>query len=97
MANTIIKKPIVTEKSIANSENFNKYTFEVDMKANAHSAAAELKKIFNISKVLGTNTLIRLGKKKGRSKNGKVVGKRSNRKIMVFTLPEGESIDLFKQ
>ena len=35
----VIKRPVVTEKSIDAADFENKYTFEVDMRANKHQVA----------------------------------------------------------
>ena len=45
---TIVKKPIVTEKSIAMQERDNAYTFFVDMRANKVEIVRAIEKIFKV-------------------------------------------------
>ena len=58
----IIKRPIITEKSVKLAET-NKYTFEVDKTANKIEIAKAIETIFNV-KVVGVNTITVLPKHK---------------------------------
>lgn len=91
----IIKKPVITEKTLALVEASNIYVFEVATNANKHSARQELQKLFNVV-VDKVTTLVRPGKEIRWSKNRRP-GRRSSRKIMYFKLAAGNSIDIFKQ
>jgi large subunit ribosomal protein L23 len=90
----VIKKPVLTEKSIDLYKNFEKVTFEVDENATKKQAKEMLEKVFDVevSKVWVINRL-------GTSKINRFTGKRKskrNKKIMVFKLEKGK-IDLFKE
>ena len=85
----IIRRPIISEKSIALREALNQVTFEVDMASNK----IEIRKAIELlleAKVSSVNTMIVRGKQK---RIGRYAGKRPNWKKAVVTLQEGESID----
>ena len=90
-AYTIIKRPVVTEKSTIQKEEFNQLTFEVDKKANKVEIARAIEKIFKV-KVLDVRTAKVLGKTKRR---GRVLGKRRDWKKAMVTLAPGARIDFF--
>lgn len=91
----LIKSPIITEKTVALAEQFNQYTFEVAVNANKLAAAAELAEAFKV-KVVGVRVNNRLGKSYAHGKYRRVTALKSAKKIMVFQLKSGDSIDLFK-
>ena len=62
-ARDIIKGPIVTEKSMKLKEDFNKYTFKVDKKANKIQIKQAVEEIFKV-KVLNVATINVLPKRK---------------------------------
>jgi large subunit ribosomal protein L23 len=83
---TIVKKPIVTEKSTATQERDNSYTFLVDMRANKVEIARAIEKIFKV-KVEKVRTQVRKGKpRRMRFK----WGKQPDWKRAVVTLKEGK-------
>jgi len=88
-AREIVKKPIVTEKSMEGAA-YNKYTFRVDPKANKIEIRKAIEKIFNV-KVTKVNTLNVEGKER---KRGRYVGKTSDWKKAVVTLREGDKIEI---
>ena len=88
----IIKRPVVTEKTSIQKEEFNQVTFEVDRRANRVEIARAIEKIFNV-KVQNTRTAHVKGKIKRR---GKILGKRKDWKKAVVTLMPGERIDFFE-
>ncbi|MBI9077197.1 MAG: 50S ribosomal protein L23 [Desulfatibacillum sp.] len=90
-AYTIIKRPVVTEKSTIQKEEFNQLTFEVDKKANKVEIARAIEKIFKV-KVLDVRTSKVLGKFKRR---GKIMGKKRDWKKAMVTLVPGAKIDFF--
>ena len=55
LASEIIKRPIITEKSMLLVENLNKYTFSVDKRANKVQIARAIEELFNV-KVVKVNT-----------------------------------------
>ena len=86
----IIKRPLRTEKSVADGEKTNSYHFEVDLKANKIQIKQAVEKFFNV-KVEDVRTLV----KKGKQKRVKLkVGRTKDWKKAVVTLKEGNSIDL---
>lgn len=86
----IIKRPLRTEKSVADGERTNSYHFEVDLKANKIQIKQAVEKFFNV-KVDDVRTLVRKGKQRRvRLK----VGRTKDWKKAIVTLKEGNSIDL---
>ncbi|MDX1909127.1 MAG: 50S ribosomal protein L23 [Bacteroidia bacterium] len=94
---SILKRPIVTEKTNAYSEKgLPKYGFEVDLKATKEEVRAEVERIYGV-KVEEVNTLIVRGKRRTRmTKKGVLEGKSSNFKKAIVTLAASEEIDFFK-
>jgi large subunit ribosomal protein L23 len=85
----VIRRPIISEKSMNLREVLNQVTFEVDMASNK----IEIRKAVELlleAKVASVNTMIVRGKTK---RMGRFSGKRSNWKKAVVTLLEGETID----
>ena len=87
----IIKRPIITEKSMSLKEQFNKYTFAVDPKANKIEIKNAVEAIFNV-KVLSGATLNVAGKAK---RMGKYEGKTAAYKKAIVKLAEGQTIEAF--
>lgn len=87
----VLKKPVLTEKSLTLMENENKYTFDVDVNANKFEIKNAVEKLFNV-KVLSVNVMNVRPKKK---RLGKYVGKTNRRKKAIVKLAEGNKIDLF--
>ncbi len=88
----IIKRPIITEKTSIQKEDFNQVSFEVDKRANRVEIARSIEKIFNV-KVDKTRTIHVKGKVKRR---GRILGKRKDWKKAIVTLMPGERIDFFE-
>ncbi len=88
----IIKRPVVSEKTNIQKEDFNQVTFEVDKRANRVEIAMAIEKIFNV-KVSKTRTMHIKGKIKRR---GRILGKRKDWKKAIVTLMPGERIDFFE-
>ena len=84
----IIQKPILTEKS-TNLNQFNQYSFRVDIKSNSIEIKNAVEKIFKV-KVSKVNTSIVRGKLK--SFKGSL-GYKKNYKKAIITLKEGDTID----
>ncbi|NUO07947.1 MAG: 50S ribosomal protein L23 [Candidatus Brocadia sp.] len=86
----IIKRPLRTEKSVADGEATNSYHFEVDLKANKIQIKEAIEKFFNV-KVDDVRTLVRKGKnRRVRFK----LGRTKDWKKAIVTLKEGNTIDL---
>ena len=84
----IIQKPLLTEKSTYLNQ-FNQYSFRVDIKANSSEIKQAIEKIFRV-KVSKINTSIVRGKPK--TFKG-TFGYKKNYKKAIVTLKEGQSID----
>ena len=84
----IIQKPILTEKS-TNLNQFNQYTFKVNLKSNSLEIKNAIEKIFKV-KVSKINTAIVRGKPK--TFKG-TLGYKKNYKKAIVTLKEGQTID----
>ncbi len=85
----LIKKPVITEKSTANTQ-FNKYIFEVRNDANKINIKKTIEEIYKV-KVQKLNSL------NVKSKPKVFKGQRGNRselKRIIVTLKEGNTIDM---
>ena len=88
-AYTIIKAPVVTEKSTMGSEQ-GKVTFKVALDASKAEIKSAIEQIFTV-KVTAVNTSILKGKVK-RYKN--TIGKRTDVKKAIITLAEGQTLEV---
>ena len=88
----IIKAPIITEKTMALKENFNKYTFKVAKSANKVEIKKAVEEIFKV-KVLSVNTINVLPKRK---RVGRYEGFAPAYKKAICKLADGDKIDAFE-
>ena len=94
MANNILIRPIVTEKSDKAMAK-TVYTFVVARSANKLEVGKAVEAMFNVS-VAHVNTTVIPGKAKSRqTKSGMVKGVKPAYKKAFVTLQEGEKIDIF--
>lgn len=92
---SIIVKPLVTEKANADAEDFNRYAFVVDRRANKVQIKKEIQAIYGVP-VVKVATMNYQGKSKQRyTKSGLLAGRTSHYKKAVVTVAEGEIIDLY--
>ena len=93
---TIIKKPIITEKATFASEKLNRFTFEVDRKANKIEIKNAVEKMYGVH-VTDVRTLnYGGGVSSVKYTNKGVVEQKSKQwKKAVVTVADGETIDLF--
>ena len=94
----IIHNPMLTEKSNSLTEQFNKYVFKVDIKANKFQIKYALEKRFNV-KITKISTVIVKGKSKNTTikSGGHVIrtsGYRESWKKAIITLNKGDKINL---
>jgi len=89
----ILKRPIVTEKTLANYKKDKKVVFEVDVDTNKTEASKVLENIYGV-KVVDVKVLNRLGKYK-LDRRTRRMNKTRDRKIMIFTISEKDEIDIF--
>jgi large subunit ribosomal protein L23 len=87
----ILKKPLITEKSTSLLQD-NKYTFQVDPKANKTEIKQAVESIFKV-KVEKVNTM----NVKGRIKRVRnIPGRTSATKKAIVTLKKGDKIEIFE-
>lgn len=92
---SIVKKPILTEKSIVNYRDNNVVTFQVALNADKFSASRALESAYGVT-VVSAKVVTRLGKTKFDRKTRSRKVKLPAKKIMFFKLKEGDKIDIFK-
>ena len=92
IANEIIKRPLITEKTSIQKELNNQLTFEVDRRANRIEIKRAIESIFNV-RVSEVKTIQVRGKVKQR---GRITGKRRDWKKAIVKLMPGERIDFFE-
>ena len=88
---TIIRKPIVTEKATIDSNEFNRFTFEVDRRATKAQVKRAVEEIYKV-RVVSVATQLRKGETR-RMKHGWATSGKIKRAI-VKVHPE-DSIQLF--
>ena len=86
---SIIRRPIISEKSINLRETLNQVTFEVSRDANKIEIRRAVESLLE-AKVASVNTMVVRGKVK---RMGKYSGRRPNWKKAIVTLLDGESIE----
>ena len=89
---TIIKRPVITEKTSRGKEIRNAYVFEVDARANKTEIKHAVEQIFKV-KVLDVHTTTLPGKAK---RFGMHVTAKQSWKKAVITLKAGERIELYE-
>lgn len=87
----VLVKPLITEKSSIANENYNRYGFVVNVKANKYQIKNAVEKLYNV-KVLNVKTNITPGKLK---RIGKGVSKTPKLKKAYVQLSEGQKIEFF--
>jgi large subunit ribosomal protein L23 len=91
----IIKKPIVTEKITKQTEKLNRYSFQVDKRANKLEIKKAVEDFYSV-RVDNVNTCVVPAKAKSRmTKAGILSGRKSGYKKAIVTIAEGETIDLY--
>lgn len=89
---SVIKRPLITEKSNRQKESQNQYFFEVNRKANKIEIRRAVEQLFRV-KVDRVNVSRVHGKVK---KLGRNVGRRPDWKKAVVSLRKGDRIDFFE-
>jgi large subunit ribosomal protein L23 len=87
----VLRKPMVTEKSTSLLQD-NKYTFEVDLKANKTEIKQAVESLFKV-KVEKVNTMHIRGKLK---RVRRIQGRTPDRKKAIVTLKKGDKIEVFE-
>ncbi len=92
---SIIKKPILTEKMMSETEQFNRYGFVVDKKANKIEIKKTIEELYGVN-VLAIRTMNYPPIRKTRyTKSGVVSGKTNAYKKAIVQLEDGQSIDFY--
>lgn len=85
----VLRKPLLTEKAMAQKENLNAVVFKVHPEATKTQIKEAIEKFFNV-KVEAVRTLNFNGKVK---RFGKNIGRRQDWKKAVVTLKQGETLE----
>jgi large subunit ribosomal protein L23 len=88
----VIKRALITEKSTIAKDEANKYTLEVDPRANKIEIANAVEKLFKV-KVLNVQVMNVTGKKK---RTGKIIGRKRSWKKAIVTLLPGNRIEIYE-
>jgi large subunit ribosomal protein L23 len=95
---SVIKQPVVSEKTNKLSEKLNQYVFEVDMKATKSQVKVAIQEMYPDVNVAAVNTVTVASKPKNRfSKKGYTKGRTDVWKKAIVTLKEGDKIDFFSE
>ena len=89
----ILKKPMVTEKSVNLSSNLNQYVFMVEPAATKNEVRKTIQDVYGVH-VLRVNMLNTTGKKR---RVGAHEGWKSGFKKAIVFLPEGEKIEVISR
>ncbi|MGL5054539.1 MAG: 50S ribosomal protein L23 [Fusobacteriaceae bacterium] len=89
----IIKRPVITEKTELLRRDYNKYTFEVHVKANKIQIKKAVEEIFNV-KVIDIATL---NIKPITKRHGMKLYKTQAKKKAIVKLADGNTITYFKE
>lgn len=87
----VLKKPVLTEKSLLLQQNENKYTFDVDVDATKTQVKNAVEQMFDV-KVESVNIMNVKPKTK---RMGRYVGKTNKRRKAIVKLSANDTIDLF--
>jgi large subunit ribosomal protein L23 len=88
----IIRRPILTEKTNYQADEFNRYTFQVDSRATKQMVRKAVAEIFDVE-VLGVNMINMPGKTR---RSGRHVTHTQEWKKAMVTLAQGDSISFFE-
>ncbi|NVK65069.1 MAG: 50S ribosomal protein L23 [Flavobacteriales bacterium] len=92
----IIKKPIISEKATALSENMNRFTFQVDKKANKIEIKNAVENMYGVQVTEVRTMNYGGGKSSTKYTNRGIVEQRNKQwKKAIVTVADGETIDLF--
>ncbi len=93
---TIIRKPVITEKATMCSESLNRFTFEVDKKANKLEIKKAVEKMYGIN-VIDVRTMNYGGGASSAkyTNKGFIEQKSKQWKKAIVSVADGQTIDLF--
>ena len=87
----VLKKPVLTEKSLLLQQTENKYTFDVDLNANKTEVKIAVERMYDVK--VENVTIMNVKAKTKRM--GKYVGKTNRRRKAIVKLAKGSEINLF--
>jgi large subunit ribosomal protein L23 len=87
----VLRRPVVTEKTNAQSDS-QRYTFEVDVRANKQQIKDAVEHVFNVQ-VLAVNVVNVRGKQR---RWGRILGRTKDWKKATVTLAAGQTIQFFE-
>ena len=91
----IIIKPYITEKTERLSEQYNRYTFIVNKKANKIEIQKAIKEMYNVEPI-AVNTMIMPAKAKNRmTRGGLIKGRVASFKKAIVSIADGEELDIY--
>ena len=90
----LIKKPLITEKTVDQYKKDRKVTFEVDLKANKTNVTSAIEDAYGVE-VEKAWVINRIGKD-GRNRITRQLERSKDQKFIVLKLKEGSKIDLFE-
>jgi large subunit ribosomal protein L23 len=94
--NTIIKRPVITEKATFDSEMNNRFTFIVDHRANKIQIRNAVENMYGVTVSTVRTMNYGGGKSSVKYTNKGIVEQRSKRyKKAIVTVADGETIDLY--
>jgi large subunit ribosomal protein L23 len=94
--NSIIKKPLITEKASAAMETRNSFTFQVEKSANKVEIRKAIEKMYGVSvKEVRTQTYGGGKSSVKQTNKGIVVQPNNPLKKAIVTVADGETIDLY--
>lgn len=91
LASEIIKRPLITEKSMQLVEQLNQYTFEVDKRANKVQIKKAIEELFDVT-VTSVNVINTSRKQK---RVGQYVGFKAQKSKAIVTLKAEDKIEIF--
>lgn len=91
----ILRRPLITEKTSFQSSNLNKFTFEVDSRANKGQIKEAVEAMFDVT-VLRVNVINRPAKVARSLRNRRRQVRRRGFKKAIVTLKPGDRIDVFE-
>ncbi|MFK2821239.1 50S ribosomal protein L23 [Flavobacteriaceae sp. LMIT009] len=92
---SILIKPIITEKATNDSELNNRYTFQVNVKANKIEIKNAVEAVYGVSVEKVRTINVRPDRRTKYTKTGIQHGKTNATKKAIVQLAEGETIDLY--
>ncbi len=91
----VLKRPLITEKTTYQSSKLNQFTFEVPITATRTTVKEAVEKAFNVQ-VLNVNIINVTAKKSRKSRNRRLVIRKSAYKKAIVTLRPDDRIPVFE-